>query len=48
VNYHGKPLTVLWDRDGSRYGKGAGFRIYFGNEEVYRAEEVEVARVLFD
>ncbi|MFD5828260.1 discoidin domain-containing protein [Lentzea sp. NPDC060358] len=28
VPYHGHNLTVLWDRTGSRYGKGAGLRVY--------------------
>lgn len=28
VPYHGHELTVLWDRDGSHYGQGAGFRVY--------------------
>ncbi|WP_229693085.1 MGH1-like glycoside hydrolase domain-containing protein [Lentzea pudingi] len=28
VPYHGHNLTVLWDRDGNRYGKGAGLRVW--------------------
>ncbi|MEV6634845.1 discoidin domain-containing protein [Actinoplanes sp. NPDC051470] len=28
VPYHGHNLTVLWDRTGSAYGQGAGFRVY--------------------
>ncbi|USX53413.1 discoidin domain-containing protein [Lentzea sp. HUAS12] len=28
VPYHGHNLTVLWDRDGSKYGKGAGLRVW--------------------
>ena len=28
VPYHGVMLTVLWDRDGSRYGRGAGLRVF--------------------
>jgi Alpha-L-arabinofuranosidase B (ABFB) domain/F5/8 type C domain len=27
VPYHGHNLTVLWDRNGNRYGKGAGLRV---------------------
>jgi hypothetical protein len=26
--YHGHDVTVLWDRDGSRYGRGAGLHVY--------------------
>jgi hypothetical protein len=28
VPYHGHNVTVLWDRDGSHYGQGAGMRVY--------------------
>ncbi|MEU0154527.1 MGH1-like glycoside hydrolase domain-containing protein [Micromonospora fulviviridis] len=28
VPYHGHNVTVLWDRDGSHYGQGAGLRVY--------------------
>ncbi len=24
VRYHGRTLTILWDRDGRRYGRRAG------------------------
>jgi hypothetical protein len=26
--YHGRTLTILWDRTGARYGKGAGLRVF--------------------
>ncbi|MEV6036569.1 NEW3 domain-containing protein [Nonomuraea sp. NPDC052116] len=28
VPYHGHNVTVLWDRDGTRYGQGKGLRVY--------------------
>lgn len=28
VPYHGHNVTVLWDRDGSHYGQGAGMHVY--------------------
>jgi hypothetical protein len=27
VRYHGRTLTVIWDKDGSRYGRGQGLRV---------------------
>ena len=32
VPYHGHDVTVLWDRTGSRYNRGAGLRIYVDGE----------------
>ena len=34
VPYRGRNLTVLWDRDGSRYGQGAGLRVYVDGRVV--------------
>ena len=28
VPYHGRTLTILWDKTGARYGKGAGLRLF--------------------
>lgn len=36
VPYHGKMLTIVWDRTGDRYGKGRGFRI-FGDGKLIAA-----------
>jgi hypothetical protein len=32
--YHGHNITVLWDRDGSRYHAGPGLRVYVDGEAV--------------
>ena len=34
VAYHGRNITILWDRDGSHYQQGAGFRIYIDGQLV--------------
>lgn len=34
VKYHGRMLTVIWDKDGSRYGRGAGLRVLTGGKEI--------------
>jgi hypothetical protein len=34
VHYHGQRVTILYDRDGSRYGKGAGLSIYVNGRRV--------------
>ncbi|MBP2473083.1 hypothetical protein JOF53_001955 [Crossiella equi] len=32
--YHGRNLTALWDRDGTKYGQGKGFRVYLDGRLV--------------
>ena len=28
VRYHGRTITIVWDKDGTKYDLGKGFRIY--------------------
>ena len=34
VAYHGRLLTIIWDRDGSHYGRGAGLRVLADGKEI--------------
>lgn len=34
VPYHGHNLTILWDKDGSRYNKGKGLNVYVDGKKV--------------
>ncbi len=34
VPYRGHRLSIFWDKDGSRYGKGAGLRVLAGGKEL--------------
>lgn len=34
VPYHGRTLTILWDRDGTRYHRGAGLRVLADGREI--------------
>lgn len=34
VRYHERDLTILYDRTGSRYGKGRGLRVYTDGREI--------------
>ena len=38
VLYHGRNLTILWDKDGSRYQRGKGLHIYVDGKEVGHAD----------
>jgi hypothetical protein len=41
VKYHGRMLTVIWDQDGSRYGRGAGLRVLVGGKEIANSATLE-------
>ena len=32
--YHGRILTILWDRTGQKYGKGAGLRVFADGQPI--------------
>lgn len=34
VPYRGHRLSIVWDKDGSRYGKGAGLRVLVDGKEL--------------
>lgn len=37
VRYHGRTLTILWDRDGKYFGRGAGLQLLIDGKEAARA-----------
>jgi hypothetical protein len=41
VKYHDHMLTVLWDKDGSRYGRGPGLRVLADGREIAHAARLE-------
>ncbi|WP_438482579.1 MGH1-like glycoside hydrolase domain-containing protein [Oleiharenicola lentus] len=41
VRYHGRDLTILWDKDGSRYGRGAGLQILVDGKSIAKSATLE-------
>jgi len=41
IFYHGKMLTILFDKDGRKYGKGVGLKIYADGKEIYSGKKLE-------
>ncbi|MFB3829890.1 MAG: trehalase family glycosidase [Bryobacteraceae bacterium] len=41
VPYHGRSVTVLWDRTGRKFGRGAGLRVLVDGREIARARNLE-------
>jgi hypothetical protein len=42
VKYHGRMLTILWDQDGSRYGRGAGLRVLANGKEIAKSDKLQL------
>lgn len=41
VKYHGHMLTVIWDKDGSRYGRGTGLQILANGKPIASSSQLE-------
>jgi hypothetical protein len=41
VRFHGSTLTILWDQDGQRYGRGRGMLVLVDGKEVARTESLQ-------
>ena len=41
VKYHNKNLTIIWDKDGTRYNKGKGFSIFIDNQLKHNSQNLE-------
>jgi hypothetical protein len=40
VQYHGKIITILWDKDGLKYGRGKGLMVMVDGREVGRSDSL--------
>lgn len=40
VKYHGYNLSIIWDEDGSRYGKGAGLKIFADGQLIASSDSL--------
>ncbi|HVW07779.1 MAG TPA: glycosyl hydrolase family 65 protein [Bryobacteraceae bacterium] len=40
VAYHGRSLSIIWDRNGQKFGGGAGLTVYVDGEQTARRETI--------
>lgn len=40
IPYHGRTLTILYDRDGKKYHRGAGLRVFANGKEIAAGESL--------
>ncbi len=41
VKYHGHMLTIIWDKDGTKYNLGRGFSVYIDGERKHNGTRLE-------
>jgi hypothetical protein len=44
VSYHGRKLTVVWDRTGKRYGRGTGFTLFVDGVQIAHSDDLGILR----
>jgi hypothetical protein len=47
VFYHGRKLTILWDRYGNRYKKGKGLKIFSNDKQIYSGKKLKHIKLAF-
>ncbi|MFT3781351.1 MAG: trehalase family glycosidase [Nibricoccus sp.] len=40
VRYHGRDVTIVWDRDGKHFGRGVGLAIFVNGKEIARSTQL--------
>jgi hypothetical protein len=43
VRYHGRNLTILWDRTGKKFGRGQGLRVFRDGKEIAHSRRLDGA-----
>lgn len=46
--YHGHRLSIIWDRDGKHYNRGAGFQVLQDGKQIYHVNAIGNAQVQVD
>jgi F5/8 type C domain len=41
LSYHGHNISIIWDQDGKRYGRGKGLRLFVDGKEAASSEKLE-------
>ncbi|MDZ7694005.1 MAG: discoidin domain-containing protein [Balneolaceae bacterium] len=48
VSYHGHNVSIVWDREGNRYGKGIGLMLFVDGKKVANSDQLEPMEVAID
>lgn len=44
IPYHGRMLSILWDRTGAKFGRGQGLAVFADGREIARSRELKSVR----
>ena len=47
IKYHGKELTVIWDKSGTKYGTGKGFMVYYDGKLAFKSDHIQPTEIEF-
>ncbi|RZK40997.1 MAG: glycoside hydrolase [Pedobacter sp.] len=45
VSYHGKTLSLVWDKTGKKYNEGKGFRIFVDGKQIYQSSALKAVKI---
>jgi hypothetical protein len=45
VSYHGKMLSIMYDKTGTKYRKGKGFFVFVDGKEIYKGTELKPIKI---
>ncbi|WP_212744255.1 MGH1-like glycoside hydrolase domain-containing protein [Maribacter sp. ACAM166] len=45
INYHGKELTIIWDKNGTKYNRGIGFQIIYNGKQIHTSNGIELIKL---
>jgi len=46
ISYHGKTISLIWDKTGKKYKIGKGFQVLVNGKQIYRGAELKAIKVV--
>ncbi|MEJ5995744.1 glycosyl hydrolase family 65 protein [Pedobacter sp. Du54] len=45
VSYHGKTISILWDKTGKKFNQGQGFKVYVNGKQIYKGTALKAIKL---
>ena len=46
LSYKGRKLTILWDKNGNRYQKGKGFKVFYSGKLIFSSSSPQIVKLI--